>query len=411
MFKNFSSLTVLQISNYIFPLITFPYLVRVLGPEKFGLANFAFAFTQYFITVTDYGFNLSASREISIFRGNQKQINSIFNATIFIKISLFLISSVIYLVIIFSISKFNNEFSVYGFAFIAVLGNVLFASWFFQGIEKMGYITAFTIIFRAISVILIFLMIKNSENVLEYILINSGYMLLIGLISLAFIFKQFDINFFIPTRYQILRQLKKGWHIFLSTISINIYTTSNTFLLGLLSGEIAVGYFATANKLREAVQGIFSNSGRTVYPHLSNLFNQSKAKAANFVKKYLEIVGTLSFLASLICLIFAHEIIFILAGDEYEKSVLVFQILAFLPFIIVLSNVFGIQVMLNLGYSKEFNKIIAFAALINLICMFIFVPLFEAAGAGLSMMITELFVTIVMVSFVIKKKILVLNAI
>lgn len=404
--KNFSSLSILQISNYIFPLITFPYLVRVLGVEKYGLANFAFAFSHYFITLTDYGFNLSATKEISIFRNNHKQISSIFGTTIVIKFILFIISLFIFAIVVFSFNRFSNDHLIYFVTLFGVLGHVFFPVWFLQGMERMEIITALTIIFRIISVLLIFLLVNSETDLLNYVIINSGYFLVLGLVSFGFVTYYFKLNFTLPNRYQLFRQLKKGWHIFLSTISINLYTTSNTFLLGLLAGNESVGYFSAANKLKEAAGGLIGNMGRTVYPHLSKLFSQSKEKALDFISGYRKIIIIFSSIISVTLLIFAEPIISIIIGDSYLNSVSVLRILAFLPLIIVLSNLYGIQVMLNLGYSKKFNKIITLAAILNFAAMFIFVPFLSENGAALSMLVTEIFVTSAMYYFVKSRKLL-----
>jgi PST family polysaccharide transporter len=150
LFKNFSSLTILQISQYIFPLITFPYLVRVLGPDGYGLVAFATAFVGYFTVITDYGFNLSATRDISINRDNPEKLNQIFNSVITVKIILFFLSVIIFLPIVYGFSKFSDDLEIYLLSFISVLGTTLFPVWFFQGVERMGFITIISVVIKAI---------------------------------------------------------------------------------------------------------------------------------------------------------------------------------------------------------------------------------------------------------------------
>ena len=140
LFKNFTSLSILQISNYIFPIITLPYLVRVLGPEKYGLVNFATAFAAYFTIITDYGFNLSATQEISVNRENPNRISEIFSSVFTIKMLLFLFSSVIFSGIILFVPIFNENIILFVVTFFSVLGTALFPLWFYQGMERMKYI-------------------------------------------------------------------------------------------------------------------------------------------------------------------------------------------------------------------------------------------------------------------------------
>lgn len=404
--KNFSSLTALQISNYLFPLITFPYLVRVLGVENFGTANFVFAFISYFVTFTEYGFKLSATQQVSVFKNNSKQLENIFNSTVVIKLLLCIITFFVLLLLLFCFEKFGVNFELYLFAYLFVLGNVFYPDWLFQGIEKMQYLSYVTIPLRIISVLSIFIFVTVSEDLIHYIIIIGTYQFLTAVILYILAKVKFNIKFRLPLKYQLLRQLKKGYHIFLSQISINIYTSSNVFLLGLLSGNLAVGYFTGANKIREAIQGIFSNMGTTVFPHFSKLLIKNKAEGIISLKKYLKLTSIISFFAGIIFFIYSKEIVFLVLGTGYSNSIEVLKILSFLPFIIVFSNVFGIQLMLNTGYAKAFNRIIAVAALLNLVLMFILVPPLKEQGAAFSMLLVEIFVTVTMCAFVVKRKLL-----
>ena len=330
----------------------------------------------------------------------------IFNSTVIIKSLLCIIAFVILLIILFSFEKFGGNFELYLSAFLFVVGNVFYPDWFFQGIEKMSFLSYVIIPLRIISTAAIFIFVTESEDLVSYVIIISLYQFFIGIILFLIAKIKFSIKFRLPSKYQLLRQLKKGYHIFLSQISINIYTSSNVFLLGLLSGNLAVGYFTGANKIREATQGVFSNMGIAVFPHFSEMFMKNKVKGVNSLKKYLELTSALSFFAGIIFFIYSKEIVSLVLGNEYSNSINVLKILSFLPFIIVFSNVFGIQLMLNTGYSKEFNRIIAAAAVLNLVLMFLLVPSLNELGAALSILFVEIFVTVVMGIFVIKRKLL-----
>ena len=139
--NNIFSLSILHGLNYILPMLTIPYLVRVLGPEYFGLLAYATSIIGFFILFTDYGFNLSATRQVSIHREDKKKINNIFSSVITIKIALLLISLVILSIFIFSIDKFNENWELYFITFGMVFGSVIYPVWLFQGLEKMKYIT------------------------------------------------------------------------------------------------------------------------------------------------------------------------------------------------------------------------------------------------------------------------------
>jgi len=400
---NFSSLTLLQISNYVFPLITFPYLVRVLGPEQFGLANFAMAFLIYFNTVIDYGFHFSATRSIAQSNNDDVRINEIFNLTFYSKLILLIPVSLIYFIIISVIPFFFESFTVYLIVYFVLIGNSFFPIWYFQGIEKMHFITIFNVLFRAIGVVLIFLIVLEQEDLLDYLTINSGISIATGIAAIGFIYLKNLADFHFPGINKLIRHLKKSFDLFTSQFLIMLYTTSNTFVLGLISGNTFVGYFTGADKIRNAVQNIGSIGGQTIFPHISNLFRESKTKAKTFLNNYIFLFGTLSLIFCLILFIFADEIVLLILGEQYFESIPVLKILAFLPFIIFLSNVFGIQFMLGQGYDRAFRKVILVGAILNLILLAIFVPLYDAFGTALSMLLTEIIITTLTMIFFIRK--------
>ena len=404
--QNFSSLTILQFSNYLFPIITFPYLVRVLGPEKFGLVNFAAAFVAYFNVFTDYGFNLSATKDISINRNNPNKVNEIFSTVLVIKLILSVVSLMVFSLLIFTIPRFSANSEIYFYSFLIVLGAVLFPGWFFQGMEKMKYITVTNVTVKIIWTILVFALVRSADDVLLLVILNGASFILIGVLSLILLIGIFKVKFIPPSISEIKLQLINGWYLFVSTASITLYTTSNVFILGLFAGNEVVGYFAAADKIRIAVQGLFGNAGQTVFPHLSKMFAESKKEAIVFVKKYRNYSVTVAVILTLILFVLAKPVVLIVLGSGYEPSINVFRIILLLPLIILLSNIYGIQIMLNLNYKKEFFRIILSAGIVNLILSFILVPLYLEIGTAIAVVITETIVTAGMIAFVKRKKIL-----
>jgi Membrane protein involved in the export of O-antigen and teichoic acid len=408
--ENFLSLSVLQIANYILPLITLPYLVRVLGPEKFGLIAFSQAFIGYFMILTDYGFNLSATRDISINRENKEKVSEVFSSVMIIKLALMIISLILMSVIIFSFEKFRQDWIVYYLTFGMVVGQVLFPVWFFQGMEKMKYITFLNILAKVIFTVAIFVFVKEASDYLYVPILNSLGFIVAGILGLWIVFRDFEISFKFVGLKELKRQLKEGWYIFISTVAISLYTISNTFILGLFTNNAIVGYYAAAEKIVRAVQGLLVPVSQTIYPYISKLMNESVELGIKFIRKATVIIGGISFGLSLILFIFAELVINILLGPKYHEAVVVLKILAFLPFIIALSNIFGIQTMLTLNYKKEFSNILILASIINIILALIMVPILKHIGISLSVLLSEIFVTISMIHFLNKKGIKIIGA-
>jgi len=394
--ENFISLSSLQAVDYILPLITLPYLLRVLGPEKYGLVSFAYAFILYFSLISDYGFNLSATREISINRENTAKKNEIFSSVMAVKLILMTGGFLIMNIIVFSFAKFSNDWLAYLLSFGIVIGNTLFPLWFFQGIEKMKYITILNIIAKTVFTICIFIFIRNETDYLLVPLLNSLGFIISGILGLVIVFAKFKIKIVFPNTHLIKYQFIEGWHVFISTISISLYTVSNTFILGLFTSNIIVGYFSVAEKITKAAQGVFAPISQAVYPYISKLVMESKEKALIFIKKIILIMGGLAAFITLFLFVLAEPIITFLSGSEYLPAIGVLKIISFLPFLIALSNIFGIQIMLNFGLKKAFSRILISAGLVNIVLSLILVPLWQEKGTSLAVLISEIFVTLAM---------------
>lgn len=403
--KNFTSLSLLQLANYIFPVITLPYLVRVLGPEKYGVINFAAAFSAYFVIITDYGFNLSATQEISVNRNDKEKVSEIFSSVLTIKIILFFLSSGIFFLIVNMFELFSNDAGLYSIMFIGVVGIVLFPLWVYQGVEQMKYILIINVAIRSVTVVSIFLLVKVENDYLLLAVIYTITQVMTGITGLFFAIRKFDLRYLFPSKVQLLEQLKKGWNLFLSSIWINLYTTSNVFILGLFAPNSVVGYYSAADKVRIAFQGILSSMSQSVFPYVNKLLAESYQKFISFNRKLLKISVMIGIIISSSLFLFAEPIVKIVLGNEYSPSVIVLRIIAWLPLIIFLSNVFGIQTMLPLNYQKRFSQILFLAALINLMISFSIVPSYFEIGTAVSMLVTEIFVTLSFFIFIRMKRI------
>ncbi|MFA5147907.1 MAG: flippase [Candidatus Omnitrophota bacterium] len=393
---NFFSLSSVEVANYIFPLITLPYLVRVLGPDRFGLIAFAQAFTQYFVLITDYGFNLSATRNVSIHREDTNKVSAIFSAVMLIKACLMIFSFAIFSAFIFSIPKFRADWLLYYCAFGLVVGNVMFPIWLFQGMERMKLIALLNFLAKLIFLAAIFIFVRKQGDYILVPLITAAGAVTAGIISLIFARKYFGIRLVPVSAKEISHEMKEGWHIFISTAAISLYTTSNTFILGLLTNNTIVGYYNAAERIVRSGQRLFNPISQTIYPHINRLVADSKDRAVVFIKKALLMIGGGSFIVSAAIFILAGPIVRIILGPQFAQSVIVLRILAFLPFVIALSNIFGIQTMLTFDLKKQFSKIIIAAGLINIPTAILLVTLYQHVGLSIAVLATESFVTVSM---------------
>jgi len=406
--ENFIALSILQGANYIFPLITLPYLVRVLGPEKYGLIAFAQAFIQYFNILTDYGFNLSATREVSIHRDNKEKVSEIFSSVMIIKFALLILSFIIMTIIVFSFEKFRKDWLIYYLTFGMVVGQVLFPVWFFQGMEKMKYITILNSIVKLFSTMFIFVFIHSNSDYIYVPVLNSLGSCITGILALWIIFNKFNILFRIPKLLTIKYYLKLGWYVFISTVAISSYTISNTFILGLFTNNIIVGYYSAYEKIIRAFSNIFSPLFQSIYPYFIRIKLISRKKAKIFLNKLFIITAILTLLIYLLILLFSKKIIILMLGKAFLQYIHAFQLFSILIIVIPIAYIVFNIVLLSFKLDKIFLKIYIIGGLINIILLLFLVYILQLAlyGAVISTIFTEISITIYAILLLRKYKIL-----
>ncbi len=385
--ENFAFLSILQVVVYILPLITLPYLVRVLGVEKYGLIAFASSFITYFQIITDYGFCLSATREVSVHRDDKNKVSEIFSSVMIIKLGLLGLSLVLMLTILHFFEYFLNEWKLYVFTFMTVIGTTLFPVWFFQGIERMRYITILNITSNLIFTILIFVFIKHSTDYIYVPLISSLGMIVSGSLALWIIITNFKIVLFIPKRQIMIDTLKDSTQFFLSRASVSIYTSSNTFFLGLFTSTQAVGYYSAAEKLYIAAQALYQPMIQVIYPFVS------KNKNRIFYKSLFKYVF---FINSIFCIILffnTDKLINMLYGSGFQESILVLKIFCVGLFVVIPSILLGYPFLGALGFQRYANASVIFGSIFHLFALIIISKFFLSIySVAVLVILTELLV-------------------
>ena len=404
--SNFFSLVVLQGANYILPLITLPYLVRVLGVEYFGLLAFATAFIMYFQIIADYGFNLTATREISIHRNDHKKVTEIFSAVMSIKILLMLVSFLLMSLIVFSFEKFSKDWEIYFLTFGMVIGQTLFPIWFFQGMERMKYITYLNILAKSIFTVAIFIFIqKQSDYYLVPVLTSLGF-IIAGVWSLYLIKKEFKVKFKLQSVEILQVYLIDGWHVFISNISISLYTSTNTFILGLLTNNIVVGYYSAFEKIIRAITFLYTPIYQVFFPYVTKKYEINKIYAHKIIMKLLIVSFVSSIVLFSLISYFSDLIVSILLGNKYLIYISTFHILSLLIIVLPSAYVIFNLAFLMMKYDKIFMRLYLFGGFVNLFSVYIFVYIYQmrANGTALSLLITEIIITLIAIIIYFKGK-------
>ena len=366
--SNFFSLSILQAFTYLLPLITLPYLVRVLGTDKFGLVVFAQSFIMFFTVLVDYGFNLSATREISIHRDDKNKISEIFSSVMIIKTILIGISFVILSITIFSFEKFSVNWELYYLTFLVVIGNAMFPIWYFQGMEKMKYITIVNITSKLIFTVLIFIVIQEPDDYIYVPLLNGFGFIVGGMVSLWIIYKKFNQSFILQKYDTLKDHFLESTQFFLSRLSSVGYSNANTFLAGILLSPQYVTYYYLADKIINVVVTFFDPLVQTIYPYLSKSFKFS------FLLKLISAVMIISLVITLSLSFTAGFLSDFLLKEHNEIFInTLFILLPLIP-ISLFYIMLGAPLLLSRGYKKEFNKSIIYGFVIHLtILLFLYI--------------------------------------
>lgn len=400
--SNISSLFSIQLINYVLPILTTPYLAYKLGVDKLGLLSFSASYIGYFTILTDYGFNYSGTRQISINKENPYKLNEIYNSVLVIKLLLFAVCFLVLTTTLFLFDVFSNYKFLYLISFSSILGNILISSWFFQGIQKMKYLTYFQILIKTFSTISIFIFIKNRDDYYFVPLLNSIGTLTVGFFSIFILYKTFKIRFYVPHIQLLKSQLVEGSHVFFSNIFISLYTISTTFILGIFTDYKSVGYFSVADKIIQIAKTLTTPISETIFPVSAAKFNESIVEGFRFIKKASWIILSLSFFGCLFIFIFSNSIITLLFGNEFVYSVVLLRIMSFIPFFVALSNILGIQIMLNINLNKSFSIILFAVSFISISLNFLFVSQYKSLGTSIIVAFSEFLVCVLMLFVIFK---------
>ena len=387
--KNAAGLYAVQISQFIFPLIVLPYLTRVLGPDMFGLVIFAQAYGLFLAVFIEYGFNMSGTRSIIQSEDDgtgKKKIYGIAGAQFLLAIFLVPLSYVI----IHLVPR------LYEYSELFILGTFLGFSiglknyWYYLAIERLLIPAITSIVVSIFYVTGIFLLVKTSADaalVLQVQIVTqlSGIIVLYGIMISR-------TGFAFPEKAEIIYALKAGWDLFLSAVSVNVYTKANTFILGLLSVPAQVGYFGVADKVVRAANRMLIPLAESFFPRMNKLLANNPENANVMIRKIFWIMFAVTILLSGGIIVTAPWVIPVLLGEGYESVAYLAQILSLSLPLIGMGNVLGTQWMIPRGFDKEYRNIILVSGILNILLAPVWAYFYGAFGMVIHIVLIELFV-------------------
>jgi PST family polysaccharide transporter len=378
--KNFFSLSVLKLVNAALPFVTLPYLIKVLGLQQYGAIVLALSLIAYFQSITDYGFNLSATREVAKHKKSRKQLSFIYSKTQTSKLYLLLFSLSILIPIVMVVPQFREDLPVYLLMCLMLIGQTMFPEWFFRGVEQMGYITILDLIVKGSFTVGVFVLINSPKDYWLYpLLFGLGYVF-IAILSHFLILKKFKLSVQLVKRSNVIKNLKFGFPLFINQFMPNFYNNTTGFLVGMLLGKQAVGLFGAVRQLVNVLSVFNSVVSTVVFPYLVR--RQDKFKV--FSKLYM--VGFSVIVMSLIVL---HKYILHWMAISDPLSSKIFLILAFGVTSIVVYSIYSTNFLIPRGYDKTVMKLTFIISLVGLLTSYPLITNFGVIGGAINIALAQ----------------------
>ncbi|MER2493231.1 oligosaccharide flippase family protein [Catenovulum sediminis] len=401
--RNAASLGVLQVANYILPLLTLPYLLRTLGVESYGAYALSVAIAAYFVIIVEYSFNLLATKDVAKNKNNLMKLSEIFSCVISIKAILALVCFTLLCLISLFVQKLHSIFYLNAVSFLITVGYVLFPLWLYQGVEKMWYISVINIVYKTLYLFSVFLFINDSGDTLVAALLLSMSFIMTGVTGFYFALKHEKIRFSIYSWNVYKYYLTSGFRVFISNLSISFYLNLAIPILGMFASNQSVGLYSAAHKIAEAAKGVYAPLSQAFFPNVAQKFSRNYADGVSSLLNFLKFTMGINLCISLCLFTMSGFIVNLIAGSEYEGAGVLLKILSPLPFLVGISNVFGIQFMVNNGMEKQFCGVLITASIISLLLTLSFVPIYRETATASILVFIEFFVMLFMIAFSIKR--------
>lgn len=399
--KNITSLGVLQVANYLIPLIIIPFITRIFGTEVFGRVSYAQNIVVYLTLIVNYGFEYSATRQIALAKADANRMRDVFWSVIVMKCVLLAVSFVVLWILSMTVDRVASDPLLYWCTALVNIGVVFFPTWFLQGVQDMTKMALFNLTIKLLGAILILSVIRSASQYYLYPFFLSLSSMLVGLAAFGYVVKRYGLLFkgcrverLDGERVLSLKVIKEvasaGFPIFLNNVFVSLYTTLNLTILGVFADDVEIGYFSGAQRLILAANMcVVMPISTAIFPEMSRRYSESYSSWRSFFIRTLVTGGALGAFVSLVSYVFAPFIIRVMLGSAFALSVPLLRVLSPLPFLVMTATILTVQGL----YGQGLQRFAPFVGLVlSVICVLsnlFLIPRVGVSGAAWSWVIAE----------------------
>lgn len=380
----------LTTANYIFPLITYPYISRVLGVTNIGACNFVDSIINYFILLSMLGIGIVGIREIAKSKADKQRLQTTFSKLFTINTISTSVALLFLLVAMHTVPKLQEYYSLMWIGVLKLVFNYLLIEWFFKGLEDFRYITNRTVSMRCLYVVCVFLFVKDAQDINIYYLLTTATIVVNALVNVVYASRYVKFRFCISSLKEYIKSVST---LGVYSVLTSMYTTFNVAYLGFVSTDVQVGYYTTSTKIHTIILMFFTAVTGVIMPRMASLLSESRYdEYERLIKK--SVLVLLIFATPCVAAIelFAPQIIEIIAGKGYEGAVLPLRIIAPLILIIGLEQILITQSLMPMGKDKAILINSIFGAAVGVLANVIIVPHLASVGSAIVWLISEIVV-------------------
>lgn len=374
--ENFVSLSALQLIGMVLPLITLPYILRVIGFEKYGVIVFSASLIAYFTALTDYSFKITATRDVAIYRDSPKKLNIIYSKVLTIKALFLLLSWLVIALVVYFYPPFYENRVIYFYTSLLLLGYALFPEWFFQGIEKMRYITYLNLGIKLFFTLCVFIFIKKESDFWIYPLLQSAGYIGAALVGQYLLIKKYKLKFIFLPYKTVIKTIKVNSPIFINQFVPTLYNNTSTFVLGIFGTAQLVGIYQAILTIINLIVALIEILSRVFFPFLNR-----RKDAFQWYKKMMLIMITVMVIGVLAF----NKVIFWYLNVSYDNAFWILLILAVGLFGYTLYNVFGLNYFIVHRQDKLVMKNTLFASLLGFVLAYPLIHFYSVLGAAINL--------------------------